>query len=46
MENMERNLKTVEDELIYYFNNDFYGDLPAIFELINNPNNYNYKNIK
>lgn len=43
MENMERNLKTVEDEIIHYFNNDFYGDLPAIFELINNPNNYNHK---
>lgn len=43
MEDMERNLKTVEDEIIHYFNNDFYGDLPAIFELINNPINYNYK---
>lgn len=43
MENMERNLKTVEDEIIHYFNNDFYGDLPKIFELINHPFNYNFK---
>jgi len=43
MEDMERNLKTVEDEIIHYFNNDFYGDLPAIFELINHPYNYKIK---